>query len=334
MKNRGVLERVDHRLNSGPNDTYIVASSFEPRSVHATSLIEPNGFGRAIVFSYHDTLDSVLGRANMREIRKLLVAANIPCEVLPCLFSDPYSAVRVFDRFLRDRRVTNLGTISLDITCFTKLHLLTLLQYLESRNIASSLNVIYTEPLSYGTAHGRPLSYGIEKAVYLPYRPVPQRASSRVGLVAFLGHERMRVERIVQELEPDVAVIVFGEPGFTRDIEDHSLRVNESLISRAEYDQHYRLVQMPVKDILQAALRLQTEVKRMVEDGCGSIYFAPLGTKIQALAIDLLRRSNIDARMVLAYSIPRRYERTLYSQGNGPTYRAWLYTEEDLLISA
>ena len=324
MIGRGVLERLD-RLVGGSNDTYIVASSFEPRSVHATSLVAPNAFGRAIVFSYHDTLDSVLGRENMRQIRKLLIAANIPCDVLPCLFSEPYSAVRIFDRFLRDRDLADLGTIFMDITCFTKLHLLTLLQYLETRNIALSLRIIYTEPLSYGTAQGKPLSYGIEKAVYLPYRSAPQN-TNRVGLVAFLGHERMRVERIVQELEPDVAVIVSGEPGFTRDIEDYSQRVNESLISRAEYDQHYRLVPMPAKDIVQAASKLRAEVERMVKEGCGSIYFAPLGTKIQALAIDLLRRSDIEVRMVLAYSIPKKYERTLYSQGSGPTFSAALYT--------
>ena len=63
----------------------------------------------------------------------------------------------------------------------------------------------------------------------------------------------------------------------------------------------------------------------MKQEGCESVYLAPLGTKLQALAIDMLRRSGVSLRMLLAYSIPKRYERKLYSQGSGPTYLGVLF---------
>lgn len=307
-------------------DLYMVASSFEPRSVRATGMIETGAFRRAVVFNYQDTLDTVLGQENARQIRVELDRAGVSAiDVLPCRFSDPYGAVRIFSMFLAKTKLAGkVRSVCVDITCFTKLHLLTLLRYLDVEMGADIVRVCYTEPLSYATAFGKALSYGIERTVYLPYHPKVHR-SQRIGLVAFLGHERIRVECIIQELEPDVAVIMLGEPGFTRDMQDDSRRINESLIHRSTYDRQYRLVTIPANDMQQAWRCLKTEVAKIRDEGCDSVYFAPLGTKLQALGIDMLRRSEEPPRMVLAYAIPKRYERRLYSLGSGPTYMVVLY---------
>ena len=307
-------------------DLYLVASSFEPRSVRATEMIEAGTFRRAVVFNYKDTLDSVLGQENARRIRVELNRAGVSTvDVLPCRFSDPYGAVKIFNVFLAEAELAGkVLSVCVDVTCFTKLHLLTLLRYLDVEMGADTVRVCYTEPLSYATAFGKALSYGIERTVYLPYHPKPHR-SQRIGLVAFLGHERIRVECIIQELEPDVAVIMLGEPGFTRDMQDDSRRINESLIHRSTYDRQYRLVTMPANDLPRAWRCLKAEVEKVRGEGCDSVYFAPLGTKLQALGIDMLRRSGEPPRMVLAYAIPKRYERRMYSLGSGPTYMGVLY---------
>ena len=321
------LKRM-RRLRPGarPTDLYVVASSFEPRSVRATSLLEEGSFRRAIVFNYQDTLDTVLGQDNARQIRGYLKAARVErVDVLPCRFSEPYSVVRTFHTFLEGNKLfREVRSIVIDITCFTKLHLLTLLRYMEVELGAQIVGVCYTEPLTYATAFGKSLSYGIERTVYLPYCPLPH-GSRGVGLIAFLGYERARLECVIQELEPDVSVVVLGEPGFTRDMEEDSRRINESLIHRSTYDRQYRLVTAPTRDLEDARLCLENEMKGMRRNGCDSIYLAPLGTKLQALAIDMLRRSGISVRMLLAYTIPKRYERKLYSQGSGPTYYGVLY---------
>ena len=307
-------------------DLYMVASSFEPRSVRATSLVRRGAFLRAVIFGYQDTLDTVLGQDHARQIRAGLVAAGVrSVDVLPCRFSDPYGALRVLHAFLLENGL--MGTVRsvfVDITCFTKLHLLTLLRYIEMEMKTEVVTVCYTEPLAYASAFGKSLSYGIERSVYLPYETAARR-SGGVGLLAFLGHERVRLEYILQELEPDVAVILLGEPGFTLDMAEYSRRTNESLIHRSTYDRQYRLVTVPTRDVGIVRDSLETEVIKMMESGCDSVYVAPLGTKLQALAIDALRRSGIGVRMLLAYTIPRRYERRLYSQGNGPTYCGVLY---------
>ena len=300
---------------------YIVASSFEPRSVRATELLPAGILRDAIVFSYEDTLDSVMGRYHSTRIRETLNSKEIPhVDVLRCRFSDPFSMVRRFHEFINTSQFrSRLNTVTIDTTCITKLHLLLLLQYLQEKIHAQTVNILYTEPLSYATAFGKQLSYGIDRTVYLPYQPWPQR-SGRVGLVAFLGHERLRVERIIQELEPDISVIILGKPGFSDEMYDDSKRINDTLVHRSLYDNQYWMAEAPSNDIHVSRDVLLHQIERVREQGCDTIYFAPLGTKLQAMSIELVRELNLPVRMLLAYSIPRKYEKSMYSQGTGPTY--------------
>ena len=321
-----------HRANTigtaaTPRDLFLVASSFEPRSIRATSLVDSAAFDRAVIFNYEDTLDTIIGQYNATQIRTHLAARDIGrIDVLPCTFSDPYSAIAVFDAFASLEGLRNsVRSVTIDTTCFTKIHLLLLLQYLEDSLGVTDLDICYTEPLSYATDFGKQLSYGVDRTLYLPYQPA-SHSSKGIGLIAFLGHERLRVERIIQDLEPDVAVVIFGEPGFTQNMQDYSRRVNDSLIHRATYDQQYRLASASTKDIGAATTVLQDQIELLVRrDGCDSVYLAALGTKLQALSIDVIRRQEMPVRLLLAYTVPKRYERAMYSQGSGPTYSATLW---------
>ena len=309
-----------------PRDLFVVASSFEPRSVRATSLVACEAFNRAVIFNYEDTLSTIIGLHNATQIRAHLAAQRISrTDVLPCNFSDPYSTISAFDAFATAEKLRDsVRSVTIDTTCFTKIHLLLLLQYLENSLGVKELEICYTEPLSYATDFGKQLSYGVDRTVYLPYQPVWHR-SKGIGLIAFLGHERLRLERIIQDLEPDVAVVIFGEPGFTQNMQDYSRRVNKSLIHRATYDKQYRLAKASTRDIDAAATVLRDQIDLLRTEGCDSVYLAALGTKLQALSIEMIRREKIPVRILLAYTIPKRYERAMYSQGSGPTYSATLW---------
>ncbi|MDE0621307.1 MAG: hypothetical protein OXH83_06515 [Bryobacterales bacterium] len=297
---------------------FLVAGSFEPRSVRAASLLD-GSVGRSVVFAYNDTLDSESGRRYTREIQDCLHAKARAVDVLACQVSDPFSAVRAFHTYVtRERLVGTVRSVVLDATCFTKLHLLLLLRFLSDWLGVEVTRVCYTKPLVYATAFGKELSYGIRKTVYLPYHG-SERARSGTGLIALLGHEPRRVERIVQEVEPDRCVVLIGDPGFTGDMAEYSKRANASLIRRANYDRHYRQAVAPTDDIDLCVDVLAREINTLHEDGCGNVYVAPLGTKLQALALDVLRRRNDMGWISLAYAVPDRYERRSYSQGFGTT---------------
>ena len=300
---------------------YLVASSFEPRSVRTTKLVSKGAFSESVIFNYEDTLDNAMGRHHVEQLKMLLEEKTArPPFVLRCSFADPYSVVRSFGALLSSEHwLDRRPAFTVDATCFTKIHLLLLLKYIADRYGPDVVRVCYTEPLTYATAFNRHLSYGIERTVYLPYQ-VAKHSSKGVGLVAFLGHERLRLERIVQELEPDITVIVLGEPGFSRPMLEYSRRVNATLIHRAEYDGHYRIVSVPANDVLATADLLQESVEMIRSLGCDSVYIVALGTKLQAVGIEVLRRRGIGGRLLLGYAIPKSYERNMYSQGSGPTY--------------
>lgn len=304
-------------------EVFLVASSFEPRSLRATELVKHGTFAHAVVFDYEDTLDTVMGRHHRQSIRNLLSAGKAErVDVLPCNHADPFSMVRALNAFLSQGGFGfDLDAVTIDVTCFTKLHLLLLLRYLHSNLRVETIRICYTEPLAYATAFGRQLSYGVRRTVYLPYQ-LQEHRSARVGLIAFLGHERLRLERIVQELEPELSVVVLGEPGFAKSMEDESRRVNDSLIHRANYDSQYRVVSAPAGDLQTVFQVLRAELEVVLAHDCETVYLAAMGTKIQALGFEMLRRAGFDIRMLLAYSIPRSYERNMYSQGSGPTYVA------------
>ena len=313
------LDPVD-RIEVGGDDAglYLVAGSFEPRSVRAARLLDDN-VDRAVVFTYDDTVDTESGRRNTREIEVCLRGKSRAVDVLHCQVGDPFSVVRAFHTYVtRERLVGAVRSVVLDATCFTKLHLLLLLRFLSDRLGVEVVRICYTKPLVYATAFGKELSYGIRKTVYLPYRGMERRGAG-TGLIAFIGHEPRRLERIVQEIEPDLCVVLIGEPGFSADMAAYSKRANASLIRRAEYDRHYRRAVAPTDDIERCVDVLSEQLHALHEDGCRNVYLAPLGTKLQALAVDVLRRRNDSGRLSLAYAVPDRYERRSYSQGFGAT---------------
>lgn len=302
-------------------ELYVAASSFEPRCTRTSSLLRGSRFQHGLIFQYEDTLDNLAGRHNLQEMRrKLFPELATTLDILPCRFGDPYSAVRVLNQFLEYKGVSlTIDGITIDITCFTKIHLLLLLRYFKSVLHLDEIRICYTEPLSYASSFGRQLSYGIDRTVYVPYQTVGRRTRN-IGLVAFLGHERFRLERIIQELEPDRSIVVLGEPGYSSNMVDYSVKVNESILHRASYDGQYKIISSSTTNYDESYALLEQELIYLKDAGCDTIYFAPLGTKLQAVSFEMLRRAVVNTRMLLAYTIPRTYERNLYSQGSGRTF--------------
>lgn len=320
---RGMSNLIRFRNADGglaPGDgVYMVAGSFDPLSVRATSLLPSGEFQTAVIFNYEDSSNSAMGRhhvALMRKDMKQKRIANI--HVIDCHFNDPFAITHALKTLVAGGTVQfPVTSVTIDATCFSKLHLLLLLQYIEDECGTLEIKVLYTEGQQYFTPpEGRPI-YGTLRTVYLPYRPFIHR-SMGAGLVAFLGYDRFRLELIVHELEPSRLVAILGNPSYSNNMRDYSRHINQTLIHRSSYDQRYRVIEAPTDDVLKSRDILLGEISRLCDDGCDTIYLAALGTKVQALGIHLLRRSEPKVRLLLAHSIPQY--RNLYSHGIGSTY--------------
>lgn len=304
-------------------DLFLAASSFEPRCCRAGELLEPGAVTSSVIFRYSDTLDSALGLANTRSLTEDLRIKCASVDVLDCSFSDPYSVVRSLRPWLRDTRhlLSKRPSISIDISCFTKLHLLLLLEHLhrEFPDQTADTRIIYTEPLSYAASFGRQLSYGIKDTVHIPFSS-PSHETGQTALIIFLGHEALRAEKIIEELEPELIILVQGSQGYSEEMYSTHLGINRALLDRVKYNHQYRLLAGSPRDFLSLAAALEGMTAPLVQQGFGTFYLAPLGTKLQTVAFELLRRSNPDLRLLVSYAIPKRYERKYYSQGVGPSW--------------
>lgn len=288
-------------------------------------MLQESSVQTAVVFQYEDTLDSLQGLANTGRVRTALETARCDSlHVLPCEFSKPFSVLRVLQGWL-EREYTNSAEphITIDITCFTKLHLLLLLKTVEERLPQARIRVVYTEPLAYATAFGKSLSQGILDTFYLPLNS-GDKWGERSALVIFLGHEPSRALRVIEEVEADETVLIHGTPGFCEDMSSVSERLNRHLLHQARYNAEFKLATSSAYDFLTTAELLCGILHKLREKNIDTFYLSPLGTKLQALAIDYLRRLEQSSRLILAYPAPLRYERKYYSQGVGPTYTALL----------
>lgn len=331
----GQIVRVEDRIysvrDSMPDDLFLVAASFEPRSVRASELITTDFAIKSVVFQYEDTLDSEAGRLNTRRLKDLIDknCGHLP-SILPCKFSEPFSAVRVFERWLQENPYESKEPcITIDVTCFTKLHLLLLLKTFEERIPQATVRILYTEPYAYATAFGRQLSHGILDTFYIPLNS-GEGWSERAALIVFLGHEPVRVERVIEEVEADETVLIQGRPGFSPEISRMSERLHRYLLNRAEDNAEFSLAACSTYNFDEVGELLAGLLDHFVNRGLNTLYISPLGTKLQALGLEYLRRSRFSTRLVLAYPAPLRYERKYYSHGTGPVYSGLLFPSPPL----
>jgi len=321
-----VTDVVEPQNGERPDVLFLVASSFEPRSVRAANLLKEGSSRYSVIFQYEDTLDSTVGIFNYNGLKKQLQKSGIePPDNLLCKFSEPYSALQQLDLWFENHpAIPEKLVVTIDITCFTKLHLLLLLEYIESRFPQCRIRILYTEPLSYATAFGRSLSYGIRDVIYLPLNS-GNSVGERSALIIFLGHEEVRVERIIEEIEPDETILILGQPGFSPEMSWMSEKKNRYLINRAKYNPQFRLAYCSTRNFREVAGLVHSLILNLRDKrDFGTFYVAPLGTKLQALSLHYVRHLLPHTRMILGYSIPKRYEKSLYSQGFGPTYSAHL----------
>ena len=91
-------------------------------------------------------------------------------------------------------------------------------------------------------------------------------------------------------------------------------------MDRASFDGNYRVEIARADDVAGTVEALKQAVTTVYEEQCDSVYFVASGTKLQAISIEVLRRQGVNGRLLLGYSIPKSYERRLYSQGSGATH--------------
>lgn len=232
--------------------------------------------------------------------------------------SEPLGSVCETVNLVREKVGEQLPRISVDISTFTRQHLLQLLQGLDLAGLLSNCQFFYTEPLDYHTRDDEPITQGITSVKAVETFTGQNKPSCDSVLILFLGYEGRRAQALWEHLEPNITFAVIPDPPFKPEWHD-----------RTETQNRYLLSCIDSSRVLRSHSLNPAETERLLseliisEDFGGTKYnyrIAPLGTKSQVLGVYRFWRRCRGLSTVM-YAAPVRYRE---EQATFPAGRTWL----------
>lgn len=207
--------------------------------------------------------------------------------------------------------------VVLDITTFTKRHLLMTLQWLDDSGMWPNLYIVYSEPEDYIVTPFLPLSFGVSRVEEVPGFAAAPDVSRPLHIVLFLGYEGDRALATYEILQPMKTTLVVPDPPFQEEWRGRTEDLNQELIAvlgtaaiRRTHSLDPEAAYSLLVDVLGASDK-RGEYARVI---------CPLGTKPQAVGAYLYSRAAIDSP-ALIYTGPLRHNHSYFSRGLG---RSWV----------
>ena len=204
--------------------------------------------------------------------------------------------------------------VVLDITVFTKRHLLMTLQWLH--DLGSDPLLLYTEPEDYDVSEHIPLSFGLSSVEEIPGFAASPDASRPLQVVLFLGYEGDRVLATYERLQPVDTILFVPDPAFRERWQGKSEIFNKDLIAMVGQE---RTLGADGIDPEAVASVLRHELGPEEERSQFCRMICPLGTKPQAVGAYLYARRCVDPP-ALIYTSPLRHNHDFFSHGIRKTW--------------
>lgn len=298
-----------------PDDALILAASWEERCLGLPRLL--NSYrSKKIILSIYDG-PSRLRQKNIEELRAILPNVGTLCEI-DAQHANPLPNIRETIKIIREVSETPSPRLSIDISTFTRKHLLQLLQGLDHAKMLETSNLYYTEPLDYHTPDDEPVSQGISSVKAIETFAGQNNPSRDSLLILFLSYEGRRALALWEHLEPNITLAVIADPPY-----------RENWRNRTETQNRYLLSCLPQDRIFKTHSLCSTATEQFLTQLMrGELYnidkynyrIAPMGTRAQTLGVYRFWRKHLGLP-TLVYASPVRYreERATFSPG-----RTWL----------
>ena len=267
-----------------------------------------------VLFHYDD--ENPIREQNHRRMESAFRKTG--CQLTALRFTETDAVASLRDNLQKLREAVDRcdsRAIVIDISVFTKRHLLMMLRWLDDSGLWDRLYVVYSEPDDYLVSEFVPLSFGLKSLQPTPGFSACPDLSRPVHLVMFLGYEGDRALAVYEQIQPLKTTLAVPHPPYRPNWTGRTERFNRDLLTLAGA-QAVRAVDALDPDGASAALA-------EVLGGSGRDDFArivcPLGTKPQTLGIyDYVRKT--DDPPAIVYAGPLRHNHTFYSRGIGETW--------------
>jgi hypothetical protein len=268
---------------------------FEDRTTAVINYIKKQFAKEKHLFEYafcFGTPSSEIGRSekwqrNKHEIDDFLTTFSETYIQVPTSIRDPIEISLLFRKVLEENDINFSEYYTLiDITCFPKTTLLSVLTELLDRNSKGTL--LYAEPEDYEL----PFSIGAKYLGILPHFGRFYNPSRKRILMIVLGFEGDRSYTVWDNCDPDEVIAFVGEP-LSNNLgwQKISEKENELILSQPKVEKDTISFVDPVK----ALEKLEEKYKEYKEE---NILIAPLGTKLSTVPIVYFARNKANVFVV------------------------------------
>jgi len=303
------------------DDLFICALGFEARCTGALR--------KLVQFSYKATNSIVLkydihqedNEINLKELYDLLNKITLH-EISECkyLTSDIPSSYHEIDLIIEEmKKKSCFKQISVDISSFNTSAIFQILDKLFQSN-CEQIRIIYTESKEYypkeipSSNNGEYLSAGIKEVLTLPNFSGIFSPGYTPLLVIILGFEPIRARGILNIFQPSKKIGIFGVPS------RHDLKWRLSLAKKMyqnffeDQDIKKECSEFNYEEVYWTLEKIYNDFSQK-----NNVTIAPLGSKMQALAVLLFLEKHPDVQLLI--SIPIKYDPRRYSEGVGKSYQ-------------
>jgi hypothetical protein len=306
---RFVVESVEQQSAGVPDDLFIGCNSFEPRCLGVPGALGLKYQARfSCLFRYEanvgEKADFELRRSeNFAQLTDKVASHTIEA-VFPiqCNRQDVGDGMGQFRSLFRDFLVhQRCESVTIDITCFTKLYLFELLHYLCEELNLQKVRVAYTQPRAYGIAN---LTEGIGEIFYIPHFGGSFQPNRETVLIVFLGFETERALGIWEHYEPYKTIVVLADPPMREGYLVRAKNKNAFLLSRPAVS---KVTMNPYDPRAISAGLEELYLTKCTDSGHEQYNVAviSLGTKVQCLGLFDFWRRHRSVR--ITYAFPREY---------------------------
>ncbi|MEW6103832.1 MAG: hypothetical protein AB1630_08495 [bacterium] len=334
------IEKVNTLRPSMPDDLFVSASSFEPRVLKTVSKFDNYQTRHCVIFRYEDGHTKKAEEVYLNALKRRLDSVTLEegrSNFIHGRLRDPQEPMQKFRDMLDKMGCVN-PCITVDITCFTKLYLIILLDILMEKVVKNKgiLRLLYAEPKEYASERRQRLSWGCQEIKHLSLFNGSYITGKRL-LILFGGHEGEREVFLWEDDEPDFTILIIEKDERKEEWDILAEEQHKYLIQREKAGDPTILIKY-VSSLKpdELANELFNEVEELYKKkGYTNIWITPLGSKTETVAIqDFTSRLKKKMKMPpvsvqIVYPVPEEYNTSAYSKGTGRMWK-WEYCSSTL----
>ena len=293
-------------LNGENDDIFIIGASFEERSIALEQYLKENYRCKNAIIYYND--DNTCYETNLEKINKTL-EGKVQEEIIikegshRNILKKNKIMIEIAEFCRTHKNKNGCTNIAIDITSFTRVDLIIILDYIKSYLEDVIIKVIYVSPME----HGEWLSKGYTEISNIMGFSGCYDVLKPTALIILSGFEKDRPINMVEAYEPQKVFLGFSNPAVQDSFGKRNAEVHNDLL---HYQNVYRF-DFAASDIWQCYESLEKIIKENIKEY--NIVIAPLCTKLSTIACFLLARNYPEVQLVYCYPLEYNYE--TYSKG-------------------